>query len=176
MPTTEVSAILGESVAAIKRLPVFIARAVELRGVYDAILLPTDGSDAATAAVANAIDLATQYDATLHVLYVADTTEYSTVTFEDDVVDPLEQEGKRIVDYIVAQAEARDVEALGVVMQGGVYETLLQYADEQAIDVIVMGTHGRRGLGRALLGSVTERVVRTADVPVMTVREQTDEE
>jgi len=61
-------------------------------------------------------------------------------------------------------------------MQGGVYETLLQYADEQAIDVIVMGTHGRRGLGRALLGSVTERVVRTADVPVMTVREQTDEE
>jgi len=88
MPTTEVSAILGESVAAIKRLPVFIARAVELRGVYDAILLPTDGSDAATAAVANAIDLATQYDATLHVLYVADTTEYSTVTFEDDVVDP----------------------------------------------------------------------------------------
>ncbi|WP_232702335.1 universal stress protein [Halobacterium wangiae] len=138
--------------------------------MYDNVLLTTDGSDAATAAVPNAIDLAEKYDALLHVLYVADTTEYSTVTFEDDVVDPLEQEGKRIVDGIVEQADERDVEAVGVVMQGGVYETVLQYVDEQAVDVVVMGTHGRRGLGRALLGSVTERVVRTADVPVLTVR------
>jgi len=141
--------------------------------VYDDILLPTDGSDAADAAVENALSLAAQYDATLHVLYVADTTEYSTVTFEDDVVDPLQREGESVVDAVVERAEAEGVAAKGVVMQGGVFDTIQDYVAEEGIDAIVMGTHGRRGLGRALLGSVTERVVRTSDVPVLTVR-QTD--
>ena len=142
--------------------------------MYDDILLPTDGSDAANAAVANAVDLAAKYDATLHVLYVADTTEYSTVTFEDDVVDPLEEEGEGVVDEVVQRADADGVLAKGVVMQGGVFETIQNYVADEGIDAVVMGTHGRRGLGRALLGSVTERVVRTSDVPVLTVR-QTDE-
>jgi len=141
--------------------------------VYDDILLPTDGSDAADAAVEHAIDLASRYDATLHVLYVADTTEYSTVTFEDDVVDPLEREGEDVVDAVVERADGRGVVAKGVVMQGGVFETIQSYVADEGVDVVVMGTHGRRGLGRALLGSVTERVVRTSDVPVLTVR-QTD--
>jgi nucleotide-binding universal stress UspA family protein len=145
--------------------------------VYDDILLPTDGSDAADAAVDNALSLAEQYDATLHVLYVADTTEYSTVTFEDDVLDPLEEEGENVVEGVVQRADARGVVAKGVVMQGGVFETIQNYVADHGIDAVVMGTHGRRGLGRALLGSVTERVVRTSDVPVLTVRQHdTDEE
>jgi len=139
--------------------------------VYANVLLPTDGSDAAAAAVPHAIELADRYGARLHVLYVADTTEYSTVTFEDDVVDPLTKQGEAVVDDAVEKAEERTVEAVGVVQQGGAYETILEYVDDQDVDVIVMGTHGRRGLDRALLGSVTERVVRTADVPVLTVRE-----
>ena len=139
--------------------------------MYANVLLPTDGSDAAAAAVPHAIELADRYGARLHVLYVADTTEYSTVTFEDDVVDPLTEQGEAVVDDVVEAAEERNVEAVGVVQQGGAYETILQYVDDQDVDVIVMGTHGRRGLDRALLGSVTERVVRTADVPVLTVQE-----
>jgi len=139
--------------------------------VYANVLLPTDGSDAAAAAVPHAIELADRYGARLHVLYVADTTEYSTVTFEDDVVDPLTEQGEAVVDDVVEAAEERNVEAVGVVQQGGAYETILQDVDDQDVDVIVMGTHGRRGLDRALLGSVTERVVRTADVPVLTVQE-----
>jgi nucleotide-binding universal stress UspA family protein len=144
--------------------------------VYDDILLPTDGSDAADAAVEHAIDLASRYDATLHVLYVADTTEYSTVTFEDDVVDPLEREGEDVVDAVVERADGRGVVARGVVMQGGVFETIQNYVADEGVDVVVMGTHGRRGLGRALLGSVTERVVRTSDVPVLTVRQTDDDD
>ncbi|MUV61496.1 universal stress protein, partial [Halobacterium sp. CBA1126] len=138
--------------------------------MYDDVLLPTDGSDAADAAVQHAIELADRYGARLHVLYVADTTEYSTVTFEDAVVDPLTEEGESVVDGVVEQATDRNVDAVGVVMKGGAYETILQYVEDEGIDAIVMGTHGRRGLDRALLGSVTERVVRTADVPVLTVR------
>jgi len=145
--------------------------------VYDDILLPTDGSDAADAAVDNALSLAERYDAALYVLYVADTTEYSTVTFEDDVVDPLQQEGESVVDEVVERADAEGVVAKGVVMQGGVFETIQNYVADEGIDAVVMGTHGRRGLGRALLGSVTERVVRTSDVPVLTVRQtEADEE
>ena len=138
--------------------------------MYNSILLPTDGSEAAEAAYDHAVELAARFDATLHVLYVADTTEYSTVTFEDEVVDSLEREGKRVVDGVVAEAEARGVDAVGVVMQGGAYETILSYADENDADMVVMGTHGRSGFDRIVLGSVTEHVVRTADVPVVTVR------
>jgi nucleotide-binding universal stress UspA family protein len=144
--------------------------------VYDDILLPTDGSDAADAAVDNAIDLAAKYDATLHVLYVADTTEYSTVAFENEVIDPLEKEGEGVVDEAVRRADAEGVVARGVVMQGGVFETIQKYVADEGIDAVVMGTHGRRGLGRALLGSVTERVVRTSDVPVLTVRQTAADE
>ena len=143
--------------------------------MYDDILLPTDGSDAADAAVANALSLANQYDATLHALYVADTTEYSTATVEGDVVDPLRKEGERVVGAVVERAESEGLAATGVVMQGGVFETIQSYVADEGVDAVVMGTHGRRGLGRALLGSVTERVVRTSDVPVLTVR-QADED
>ncbi len=143
--------------------------------MYDDVLLPTDGSDAADAAVPHAIELADRYGARLHVLYVADTTEYSTVTFENEVVDPLEQEGRGVVDEVVETASAHNVETVGSVLKGGAYKTILQYVDDEGIDVVVMGTHGRRGLDRALLGSVTERIVRTSDVPVLTVREDDQE-
>jgi nucleotide-binding universal stress UspA family protein len=143
--------------------------------MYETILLPTDGSEASKAAYDHAMEIAERFDATLHVLYVADTTEYSTVTFEDNVVDSLEREGKQVVDGVVEDAEARDVDAVGVVMQGGAYETIQSYVDENDVDMVVMGTHGRSGFDRIVLGSVTEHVVRTADVPVVTARETSDE-
>jgi nucleotide-binding universal stress UspA family protein len=148
--------------------------AVEHRRVYDDILLPTDGSDAAAAAIPHAIDLADRHGARLHVLYVADTTEYSTVTFEGGILDTLESEGRDVVDEVVASAEDRNLEAVGVVMQGGVFDTILEYVDQEDVDAVVMGTHGRSGLGRAVLGSVTERVVRHAEVPVLTVQSGED--
>jgi nucleotide-binding universal stress UspA family protein len=143
--------------------------------MYETILLPTDGSEASKAAYDHAMEIAERFDATLHVLYVADTTEYSTVTFEDNVVDSLEREGKQVVDGVVEDAEARGVDAVGVVMQGGAYETIQSYVDENDVDMVVMGTHGRSGFDRIVLGSVTEHVVRTADVPVVTARETSGE-
>jgi nucleotide-binding universal stress UspA family protein len=143
--------------------------------VYNDVLVPTDGSEPAEAAVPNAVDLADRYGARLHALYVADTTEYSTITFEGKVVDTLEREGREVVDDVVAAAEERNLEAIGVVKRGGVYETILDYVAEEDVDIVVMGTHGRSGLGRAVLGSVTERVVRNADVPVLTVQSHEEE-
>jgi nucleotide-binding universal stress UspA family protein len=63
-----------------------------------------------------------------------------------------------------------DVQTRTEVRSGNPHETILDYTDEHDIDLVVMGTHGRTGLDRYLLGSVTEKVVRTSDVPVLTVR------
>jgi nucleotide-binding universal stress UspA family protein len=72
---------------------------------------------------------------------------------------------------VIQQAEAAGVDTIeGVVAQGAPHRAILDYVDEQDIDLIVMGTHGRTGLDRYLLGSVTEKVVRLSDAPVLTVR------
>ena len=144
--------------------------------MYSQILVPTDGSPASDAAIEHAIDLARQYDATLHALYVVDGAAYSTLEAGAQVVvDALESEGDEATRRVAEAAERAGVGCETTVATGTAYSAIRDYVDERAIDMVVMGTHGRKGLDRYLLGSVTERVVRTSDVPVLTVRQQTDE-
>ncbi|MFO8115637.1 MAG: universal stress protein [Halorubrum sp.] len=144
--------------------------------MYSQILVPTDGSPASDAAIEHAIDLARQYDATLHALYVVDGAAYSTLEAGADiVVEALESEGEEATRRVADAAESEGVDCETKVAMGTAYRSIRDYVDEHAIDMIVMGTHGRKGLDRYLLGSVTERVVRTSDVPVLTVRHPTDE-
>ena len=144
--------------------------------MYDDILVPTDGSPASDAAIDHAIDIADRYGARLHALYVVDGSAYSTLEAGSEVViDALEAEGEQATDRVADAAAAAGVETTTTVTSGTAYRAIREYADEQAVDMIVMGTHGRKGLDRYLLGSVTERVVRTADVPVLTVRQSGDE-
>ena len=137
--------------------------------MYDDILLPVDGSPAGEQAIPHVFDLAEQYGSAVHVLFVVDDRRDSVSVMGGPVLETLEQEGQRVVDAVVSRAEERNLEATGDVIRGTPYETIIDYADERGIDVIVMATHGRRGVERVLLGSVTERVVRTASVPVLTV-------
>lgn len=139
--------------------------------MYDEILVPTDGSDAATRALDHALDIAGQYDARIHALYVVDANAYSTLeTGTDVVISALEEEGNEAVDAVTDRATTAGVETVTEVSTGTVHRNIIDYADEHGIDLIVMGTHGRQGLDRYLLGSVTEKVVRASDVPVMTIR------
>lgn len=139
--------------------------------MYERILVPTDGSEATKRAIDNAVDIASRYDATVHALYVVDTTVYASIeTGADLVVESLEQEGQKAVGAVVDRARAAGVETESAVVTGSTHRAILDYAGEQGIDLIVMGTHGRTGLDRYLLGSVTEKVVRSSDVPVLTVR------
>ncbi|MFA9516091.1 universal stress protein [Halopenitus sp. H-Gu1] len=141
--------------------------------MYDQILVPTDGSPAADAAIEHAIDLADQYDARVHALYVVDGSAYSTLEAGSEiVVEALESEGEEATERVSKTAEESGVETVTSVVHGTAYRTILEYVEDNDIDLIVMGTHGRQGLDRYLLGSVTERVVRTADVPVLTVRHE----
>lgn len=144
--------------------------------MYETILVPTDGSRGTERAVDHGLDIAKRYDATIHALYVIDVADLMDVGYVggrsdfEQTIEPLEDEAARAVGEIRERARQRNVNVITVVREGVPYETIVEYVDEVGADLVVMGTHGRSGLPRYLLGSVTEKVVRTADVPVLTVR------
>jgi nucleotide-binding universal stress UspA family protein len=142
--------------------------------MYREILVPTDGSAPARAAVDHAVTLAGLCDARVHGLFVTDSGTAEKI--EGKYPQPqseLESVGQQALDTLEEVAAAADVETAGQITGGTAHEEIVRYAEENDIDVIVMGTRGRQGVGRYLLGSVTERVVRTADQAVLTVDEST---
>lgn len=141
---------------------------------YESVVVAVDGSPCARVAAERAVELAAEYDATLHVVYVVDATDLGLLTpTEIDVSEvraSLRAEGEDAVDAAVRTAAAAGVEATAAVRVGVPHESILAYAAEVGADLVVVGTHGRSGVERYLLGSVAARVVRTADVPVLTVQ------
>ncbi|WP_135363793.1 universal stress protein [Halosimplex halophilum] len=142
--------------------------------MYDDILFPTDGSDAAETALDAAIAAADAHDATLHVLYVADTNQPSLANVQGQVRDVLEGEGRDIVEEAAGKARRAGVETVDEVVQGGPSRTICDYVDDRGIDLVVMGTRGSRDIERIILGSVTERVVRNSAAPVLVVPPESD--
>lgn len=134
------------------------------------ILVPTDGSNPATAALEHALDIAADTDATVHVLYVANTNKPSLARLGNQVVDVLEEEGEEVIDQAKSLAADRGVSVVDRVLQGEPREVILEYVDEYDIELVVIGAHGRRGISEYLLGSTTETIVNGSDVPVLTVR------
>jgi nucleotide-binding universal stress UspA family protein len=144
--------------------------------MYDDVLLPFDGSDGAAAALHHAGELALWADATIHVLFVADTTRDSVTVVETEVVDALARKGEDIVEEATETLRTLGVDAESDVVQGNPAPTIVEYADRYDQDLIVMPTHGRQGVSRYLLGSLTEKVVRLSSVPVLTARMRPDEQ
>lgn len=103
-------------------------------------------------------------------MHVADTDEYSVTLTDQGVVDGLVRRGEELVADAGETFETLGVEYSTDVVQGSPAETIVEYASEYDYDLVVMPTHGREGLSHFLLGSVTEKVVRLSDVPVLTAR------
>ncbi|MFD1600334.1 universal stress protein [Halobellus rarus] len=143
--------------------------------MYEDILLPFDGSDGAAEALYHTAEIAHWADATIHVLFVADTRHDSVTVVETEVVDALVQEGEDIVEEAEKTLTTLGVDYDSDVVQGHPAPTIVEYAEQYEYDVIVMPTHGREGVSRYLIGSVTEKVVRLSSVPVLTARMQPDE-
>ena len=143
--------------------------------MYDRILLPTDGSEGNDRAVGEAIDLAAETGAELHVLFVVEELPYAPEMTEDRLEVHLRGIGEEATETIRERAEEAGVTAQTAIEDGTPHLEILGYVDREMIDLVVMGTHGRNGLDKYLLGSVTERVVRSADVPVLTVRVDGDD-
>jgi len=137
---------------------------------YEEVLVPTDGSGGATAAIAPAVDLASTYDARLHALSVVDTAAMGFDVRSATIVESLEEAARTAVREVETRATAASVGAVETaVVQDTPSQGIRSYVDEHDVDLVVMGTHGHTGLERYLLGSVTEKTVRTSSVPVMTV-------
>ncbi len=145
--------------------------------MYKRILVPTDGSDTATSGLREAIKLAKDQNAQIRIIHIVDelvmgsSPAYAVVM--DNIIQDLRATGKSLLSS--AQAIARDagitvdtqlVEAFG----GHAGEHILKAAQDWAADIIVCGTHGRRGLRRIVLGSDAEYLVRRSPVPILLIR------
>lgn len=136
--------------------------------MIDTVLLPTDGSEAAQTAVENAYGIAEAFDADLHAMYVVEME--ATPTFANLDTEPIREAHTQRGDELLGDVEANAPEGVAVtkiIVEGHPHEQIVSYADENDVDVITMGTHGREGLGRVVIGSVTERVIRSAPCSVM---------
>ena len=137
----------------------------------DRVLVPTDGSDASLSALPNALAVAERFDATVEGLYVVDertkSTFYNVGTALEDVVGGLETAAETATTRIETAARERGVDASSAVVEGLPSAAICSHAAESGADLVVMASHGRTGLAHYLLGSVAERVVRNATVPVL---------
>ena len=134
------------------------------------VLVPTDGSEGATVAVDWGVGLADVYDATCHALFSTDAGRFTGGAEPSTVLTGLaEEEGRAALETVRERARAAGVDVAATATDGPPVRVILEYAEDNEIDLVVMGTRGRSGLERQLLGSVTENVVRHADVPVCCV-------
>ncbi len=142
---------------------------------FSKILVPIDFLSHSAEAVRRAMDLAVQHSAEVILLYAYESGEYPATP--GDVVYDAEQL-QQMTHRVRARLDAvrRDADPLGRrristrVAQGTPVRAIIETAQREAVDLIVMGTHGRTGVGRAVLGSIAEKVMRRASCPVLTVK------
>ncbi len=145
---------------------------------YRNILVPTDGSDCATAAVEHALSIAAVCDATVHALNVVDTHAYNVAPGRiapSGYLETLETGGEEAVESVAERADRAGVEVQTAVRKDRPSAGIDDYATAAEVDLVVMGTHGRSGLDRFLLGSTTERLIRQTDHPVLAVPQPEEE-
>ena len=141
---------------------------------FKKILFPVDLSEVSAEIIPYVTTMARTFQADLHVLFVARIFRYydtiyvppvSIVEFEDKVVDG----GRRRLDEFVEEHLKDCCVSVAKVIPGDPAEEIVRYIETERIDLVVMSTHGRKGLDRVLFGSVANHVVTTSSVPVMTI-------
>ena len=139
------------------------------------ILAPTDFSEYSKQAVASALELAKKFGAKLSILHVVELPPYPvegyvppslSATFLED----LERQASQDLAQVVPEAESAGIEVARLVTVGSPYRKVIDMAEAEQVDLIVMATAGRTGFSRLVMGSIAERVVRTAPCPVLTIR------
>jgi nucleotide-binding universal stress UspA family protein len=148
---------------------------------FKRILFPVDLSGSSVKIVSYVQTVAKKFDSEIHILFVARILDYFTgiyvpapsiTTMEKDIIDGAE---KRLYEFMDEHFRAFPNTKTAVVA-GDASEEIIKYVEDRHIDLVIMGTHGRKGLDKVIFGSVAERVVKTAPVPVMVVNpHKTDE-
>jgi nucleotide-binding universal stress UspA family protein len=140
--------------------------------MFEKILIATDGSEQSEKAARAGVELAKLSGGTATAIYIADTSRTSHLP--DDMLlfsirDILIREGKEAVSYVEKLTKEAGVTFEKVVREGNPGEEIINFAKDAGMSVIVMGSVGRTGLDKFLLGSVAEKVVRNSKIPVLTV-------
>jgi nucleotide-binding universal stress UspA family protein len=137
------------------------------------VVVPVDFGDPSRHALELAVELAKQFGASLTLVHVWEIPVYSysaVVPIPVDLYTPLQRLAREQLEALVEETKKKVPDTKGILKQGVPWREILGAIDETHADLVVMGTHGRRGVSRALLGSVTEKIVRASPTPVLTVR------
>lgn len=148
--------------------------------MYKKILLPTDGSENAEKAADHAFLFGSRYGSEIILLYVVETPRFTGIrsTDKDELRNNLEQEGRKSFDRISNKINSlksgekceKEFKLTFKFKEGSPADMILKTLDEKDIELVIMGSSGKHGLDRFLLGSVTENTMRSAHCPVLIVR------
>ncbi|WP_336003037.1 universal stress protein [Halorientalis halophila] len=139
--------------------------------MYETVLLPTDGSEVAAGAVDHAIDAARRHDATIHLLYVVDESvaQAAPGLAMGEINEQLRAEGERAIAELEEAIADAGIATETAIRVGAPAEEICRQVDETGADLVVVGSTGKRIVERERVGSVTDSVLRKANVPVLSV-------
>jgi nucleotide-binding universal stress UspA family protein len=147
--------------------------------MFTSILLTTDGSEVAERAAPYAVRLADTFDATLHVVYVVDTDAIGYALGSEQVnrlvagdlegMTDVHERAASAIDRVRDYADEAGLEIAPAIEVGDPHTVIVRFAEENDVDLVVMTSQGRGGVRRMVMGSVTERVTRSLDIPVLIV-------
>jgi nucleotide-binding universal stress UspA family protein len=139
--------------------------------IYQKIVIATDGSEKNMSAVIEGLMIARVTGAELHIIYVVDTKALTTGVIEESyagMYDSLREEGEQALDQAKELAGDLDVETS--LLTGKPATEIARFVKDHGTDLLVIGTQGKTGLGKLILGSVAETIVRTSPCSVLVVR------
>lgn len=146
--------------------------------MYEKILIPYDGSEESKKGAEIGLDLAAELGSVVHALYVVELPGAPRSVYlrddEEEMRERYQEYGEKVTSELCTEAAARDIECVTAIKSGNAAEEIVEYAEKNGVDSIFMGSAYKGTLG-GLLGSTTDKVVRTATVPVTTHRMQMDE-
>ncbi|MGB9133178.1 MAG: universal stress protein [Methanosarcina sp.] len=140
------------------------------------LLIATDGSESAEEAADFGIEMVGSGKGKVYAVYVIDTTSYGSIPMNEiwskEGYEQFEKMGREATAYVEEKAKAAGLEAESILLNGNPAEEIVNFAEEQKVDMIIVGSLGKGRFERVVLGSVSEKIVRHAKVPVLVVRER----